>query len=60
MENKSCPMFFNNSSIRKEYEMRENRIREFECLQDGCAWWYEDAQKCSIAVIAEAQRRKGK
>lgn len=23
------------------------------CIFDSCAWWQEDLEKCSIAVIAE-------
>lgn len=29
----------------------------YDCMEERCAWWCEDAQKCAVLVLAETQRK---
>lgn len=29
----------------------------YDCMEERCAWWCEDAQKCAVLVMAEIQRK---
>lgn len=45
-----CPMSYNvPSNMSNDYT--------YNCMEELCAWWSEDAQKCAIVVMAEAQRK---
>lgn len=46
----SCPMSYNIPA-----DAAENGA--YECIEEYCAWWCEDAQKCAILVLAETQRK---
>lgn len=48
-----CPMSFN---VPPEL----SNDRTYDCMENRCAWWSEDAQKCAILIIAESQRKVAK
>lgn len=50
-ENKiGCPMTYNIPPSR-------SINRSYNCVEELCAWWVEDAQKCALLVLAESQRK---
>lgn len=44
-----CPMTFN-----------DTHAITSDCIQERCAWWNAEAQKCAMAVLAESARKKGR
>lgn len=53
-ENKiGCPMTYNIPP-----NMSKNRT--YNCVEELCAWWCEDARKCALLVLAGTQRKAAK
>ncbi len=48
MSRKKCPLIY---VIIPGYDAHHSR-----CMEDRCAWWNEDAQKCAMIVISEEAR----
>ncbi|MBQ4121532.1 MAG: hypothetical protein IJD35_05915 [Clostridia bacterium] len=48
-----CPMSFN---IPPDKECPGT----FDCIQERCGWWNEEAQKCAMAVLADSVRKQVK
>lgn len=44
-----CPMLTGNTVIEQDGQVHIG-TQPVYCLEDGCAWWNEDKQKCAIAV----------
>ena len=45
-----CPMSFN---IHPDKECPGT----FDCIQERCAWWNVESQKCAMAVLADSIRK---
>lgn len=48
-----CPMSFN---IPPDKECPGT----FDCIQERCAWWNVESQKCAMAVLADSARKQVK
>lgn len=48
-----CPMSFN---IHPDKECPDT----FDCIQERCAWWNVESQKCAMAVLADSIRKQVK
>ena len=46
-----CPMSFN---IPPDKECPGT----FDCIQERCAWWNVESQKCAMAVLADSVRKQ--
>lgn len=44
-----CPMLTGNTVIEQDGQVHIG-TQPVYCLEDGCAWWNDDKQKCAIAV----------
>ena len=44
-----CPMLSTNTIIQNDTHTSVG-TQPVYCLEDHCAWWNEDKQKCAIAV----------
>lgn len=47
---KMCPLLTVNSLVVKEGQASIG-VTPAPCVNDKCAWWNEDRQKCSMAVV---------
>lgn len=52
-----CPLFTTNTMIDENSAIKIDTQRIF-CIEEQCAWWVEDKQKCAIAVGGERNRGK--
>lgn len=52
-----CPLFTTNTMIDENSAIKIDTQRIF-CIEEQCAWWIEDKQKCAIAVGGERNRGK--
>lgn len=52
-----CPLLTTNTVIDKNGTIKIGTQPVF-CIQEQCAWWVEDKQKCAIAVGGERNRGK--
>ncbi len=48
-----CPMTFN-------IPPDEGFPATFNCIQERCAWWNAESQKCAMAVLADSARKQVK
>lgn len=52
-----CPLLTTNTVVEEGGTVKIGTQPVF-CLQEQCAWWVEDKQKCAIAVGGERNRAK--
>lgn len=52
-----CPLLTTNTVIDENGTIKIGTQPVF-CIQEQCAWWVEDKQKCAIAVGGERNRGK--
>ena len=45
-----CPLLTTNTVV-EEYNTVKIGTQPVLCVQEQCAWWIEDKQKCAIAVM---------
>ena len=45
-----CPIF----TIASTLAEKERGLFWYDCIKEGCAWWVENAQRCSIRCNAES------
>lgn len=50
-----CPMLSTNTITQKDEYTRVG-TQPVYCLEDHCAWWNENRQKCTVALIDKNKR----
>ena len=46
-----CPLLTTNTVVDEDRSIKIGTQPVF-CVEEKCAWWVEDKQKCAIAVIS--------
>ena len=52
-----CPLLTTNTVIDENGTIK-NGTQPVFCIQDRCAWWVEDKQKCAITATGGEKRGK--